>query len=83
MEIVLRKQGKSIVAELPPSVLEALGLAAGQKMRLDTTPDGRIILARKHRYRLAELIAQCDPKAPAPADLPRWDSAKPEGREAW
>lgn len=83
MEIVLRKYGNSTVAVLPPPVLKDLGLAAGQAMTLDTTPDGRIVLARKRKYRLADLIAQCDLKASPPEDLALWESAKPVGREVW
>jgi hypothetical protein len=37
----------------------------------------------QRKYVLAELIAQCDPKAPPPADLALWDSAKPVGQEVW
>lgn len=83
MEIVLRKYGNSTVAVLPPSVLKDLGLSAGQAMTLDTTDDGTIVLARKRKYRLADLIAQCDLGAAPPADFGLWDSAKPVGREAW
>ena len=83
MEIVLRKYGNSTVAVLPPAVLKDLGLAAGQHMTLVTNPQGEIVLARKRKYRLADLIAQCDPKAPAPKDLEAWDSTAPVGREAW
>ncbi len=83
MEVTLRRYGNSTVAVLPPPVLKDLGLAAGQSMRLDTTPDGKIVLARKHKYRLADLIAQCDLKAKPPADLKDWDAAKPIGREVW
>ena len=32
---------------------------------------------------LAALLAQCDPKAPPPADLALWDAARPVGHEAW
>jgi antitoxin ChpS len=60
-----------------------LGLSAGQTMTLDTTDNGQIVLAKKRKYILAELIAQCDPKAPPPADLALWDSAKPVGQEVW
>jgi antitoxin ChpS len=63
-------------------VLKDLGLAAGQAMTLDTTRDGRIILARKREYILPDLLAQCDPEAPPPADMALWDSAKPAGQEA-
>lgn len=83
MEVVLRKYGNSTVAVLPPAVLKDLGLKAGQAMTLDTTPEGRIVLEAKCRYTLAELIAQCDPKAPPPADLAAWDAARPVGGEVW
>lgn len=83
MEVVLRKYGNSTVLALPPAVLKDLGLEAGQAMTLDSTPDGRITLAPKRRHRLADLLAQCDPKAPPPADLALWESARPKGQEAW
>lgn len=83
MEVVLRKYGNSTVLALPPAVLKDLGLKAGQSMTLDSTPDGRITLAPKRRHRLADLLAQCNLKAPPPADLAPWDNARPAGREAW
>jgi antitoxin ChpS len=83
VEIILRKYGNSTVAVLPPAVLKDLGLAAGQQMTLATTQEGAIVLAPKRKYVLAELIAQCDPKAAPPADLALWESAKPVGNEAW
>lgn len=83
MEIVLRRYGNSTVAVLPPAVLRALGLAAGQAMTLSTSPEGGIVLAPSRRHALAELLAQCDTKAPPPADLAAWDDARPVGREAW
>lgn len=81
MDVVLRKYGNSTVAVLPPAVLKNLGLAAGQQMTLATNERGDIVLARKHRYRLSDLIAQCDPKAAPPSDIELWESAKPAGRE--
>ena len=83
MEVVLRKYGNSTVLALPAAVLKDLGLKAGQSMTLDSTPDGRITLVPKRRHSLAELLAQCDPKAPPPADLALWDNARPAGQEAW
>ena len=83
MEVILRKYGNSTVAVLPPAVLRDLGLSAGQVMTLDTTEQGAIVLARKRRYALVELIAQCDPKAPPPSDIALWDNAKPVGQEVW
>jgi antitoxin ChpS len=83
MEVVLRRYGNSTVAVLPPAVLKDLGLAAGQAMTLDTNDLGQIVLARKRKYVLADLIAQCDRRAPPPADLALWDAAKPAGQEVW
>jgi antitoxin component of MazEF toxin-antitoxin module len=74
MEVILRKYGNSTVAVLPPAVHKDLGLSAGQAMSLDTTAQGQIVLSRKRRYVLADMIAQCDRKAPPPADLARWDT---------
>jgi len=83
MELVLRKYGNSTVAVLPPAVLRELNLAAGQTMTLGTTAEGDIVLSPRHKYTLADLIAQCDPKAPPPADLALWDAARPVGGEVW
>ena len=83
MEVVLRKYGNSTVAVLPPAVLKDLGLSAGQTMSLDTTEQGQIVLSRKRRYVLADMIALCDRKAAPPADLALWDTAKPVGQEVW
>jgi antitoxin ChpS len=83
MEVVLRKYGNSTVMAFPPAVLKELGLKAGQAMTLNATSDGRITLVPKRRHKLADLIAQCDPKAPPPLDLRQWNHARPVGREVW
>ncbi|MCL2297388.1 MAG: ChpB-ChpS toxin-antitoxin system antitoxin [Proteobacteria bacterium] len=80
MEIVLRRYGNSTVAVLPPSVLKEFRLSAGQPMTL-TADDGKIVLTRKSKVTLADLIAQCDLSAPPPADLEWWDNARPVGNE--
>lgn len=80
MEVVLKKMGNSTALVVPPPVLRDLGIAAGQRMTLDTV-DGKIVLAPKRKHTLAELIAQCDPKAAPPADLAQWDAARPVGQE--
>jgi antitoxin ChpS len=83
VEVILRKYGNSTVLALPPAVLRELGLKAGQAMTLNTAPDGRITLVAKRRHTLADLIAQCDLKAPPPADLQLWNLVRPVGREVW
>ena len=83
MEVILKKYGNSTVAVMPPPVLRDLGIKAGQSMTLDTTADGKIVLSPKRRFRLAQLIAQCDLKAAPPADMALWDVARPVGQEVW
>lgn len=83
MEVILKKYGNSTVAVMPPPVLRDLGIKAGQSMTLDTTADGKIVLSPKRRFRLTELIAQCDLKAAPPADMALWDVARPVGQEVW
>jgi antitoxin ChpS len=81
IEIVLRKFGNSTGLALPPSVLKDLGLKAGQSMTIDTTSDGTITLSPKRKYTLSDLIAQCNTKAPPPAEMALWEAARPVGQE--
>ena len=81
MEIVLKKMGNSTALVMPPPVLKVLGIGVGHHLTLNTTPDGKIVLTPKRKYVLAEMIAQCDLKAPMPADLTLWDVAQPVGQE--
>ncbi len=81
MEVVLKKMGNSTALVMPPPVLKDLGIGVGQHLTLRTTPDGSIVLTPKRKFVLAEMIAQCDPQAPPPADLALWDVARPKGQE--
>lgn len=81
VEIVLRKFGNSTGVAFPPAALKDLGLKAGQALTMDTTVDGKITLSPKRRFSLSELIAQCDLKAPPPADIALWDESRPVGQE--
>jgi antitoxin ChpS len=83
MEIVLRKWGNSTVAVLPPVLLKALDLAAGQAMTLNVTSSGQITLSSRCIYTLEKLVTMCDAAASKPADLALWDTAKPIGNESW
>lgn len=83
MEVVLRKYGNSTVAVLPPAVLKNLGIKAGQSMTLTTTGERTITLSPKHKFSLANMLAQCDAKVPPPADMAPWDAARPVGQEVW
>ena len=86
MHLTLKKYGNSTVAVMPPMVLKALQISAGQEMTLDTTSDGKIVLSKVSqppKYKLEDLIAQCDLSAPQPDDMAKWDSITPVGNEVW
>jgi antitoxin ChpS len=83
MEAVLKKAGKSTVVVLPRTVLKKLGLGVGQRMSLEVTADGSIVLSAGRKHALADLIAQCNLKASPPADLALWKVARPIGQELW
>ena len=52
-------------------------------MTLDTNDQGQIVLARKRKYVLSDMIAQCNLKASPPDDVKLWDVARPVGQEVW
>lgn len=81
MEVALKRMGNSTAVVIPPPVLKDLGIGVGQIMTLETTADGKVVLAPKPKFVLADMIAQCDIKAPPPADLALWDVARPIGGE--
>lgn len=81
MEVQLKKMGNSTALIVPPPVLKDLGIGVGQTMTMDITPEGKILLSPKRRYKLADLIAQCDRKAAPPRDLALWDAARAVGQE--
>lgn len=86
MEIQLKKFGNSTGLTLPPSLIQALGLSAGQTVTVNTTADGGILIQPKHKrkkYTAAQLNALCDLKAPMPRDLVEWNELKPVCSEAW
>lgn len=78
----LRNVGGSVMMAIPKSLLDGLGFTVNSKV--DVSVDGgRLIVAPRKRpkYTLDELLAQCDPNAPAIDDA--WDAAPPVGREEW
>ncbi len=81
MEVALKKMGNSTAVVIPPPVLKDLGIGAGQRLTLNTTADGKIVLTPKRKYILADMLAQCDLNAPPPLDLALWDLARPMGGE--
>lgn len=78
----LRKVGGSTMLTVPPSVLNTMELGAGSRVDL-AVDNGRLIVqpVTRPRYSLDELIAQCDPSAPTPAEDQAWLEDGPVGNE--
>ncbi|GAB2884553.1 AbrB/MazE/SpoVT family DNA-binding domain-containing protein [Paraburkholderia jirisanensis] len=83
MELSIQKWGNSAAVRLPTALLEQLKVALGDKLEVDVRAEGIMLKPARHKYALDDLVAQCDPKAPMPADLAAWNSIRPVGREAW
>lgn len=83
MELSIQKWGNSAAVRLPATLLEQLKVALGDKLAVDVRPEGIMLKPARHKYALDELVAQCDPNAPMPADLTSWNNLEPVGREAW
>lgn len=78
----LRKVGGSVMLALPPAILDLLHLQAGASVGLAVV-DGRLVVepAPRKRYRLDELLAQCDADAEFSAEDRAWLDDAPVGRE--
>ena len=65
----LRSVGGSVVMAIPKHLLELVHLQAGSMVDIDVQ-HGRLIVApqKKKRYKLSELLAQCDPALPITAE---------------
>lgn len=80
----LRTVGGSVMMAIPKAILEALGLSANEKVGLSVA-DGRLVVepTPRPRYSLADLVAQCDPGAPASKEEREWMNLEPVGDEVW
>lgn len=78
----LRKVGGSIMLALPPALLDLLDLRPGAKVGLKVQK-GRLVIEPepRPRYTLAELLAQCNPRARRGKEERQWLDDKPAGGE--
>lgn len=69
----LRKVGGSVMMAVPPVLLELLNLQAGATVGV-AVENGRLVIEPKPRprYRLDELLAQCDASAELTAEEREW-----------
>ncbi|MES2018109.1 MAG: PbsX family transcriptional regulator [Pseudomonadota bacterium] len=83
MELSIQKWGNSAAVRLPTELLGILKVTLGDKLTVNMQTDGVLLKAKRPAYALADLVAQCDPSAPEPADMAAWSNVAPVGREAW
>lgn len=78
----LRKVGGSVMLAVPPAILDLLKLRAGATVGV-TVDNGRLIIepAAKPRYKLDELLAQCDAAAAPSREERAWLDDGPQGSE--
>ena len=78
----LRKVGGSIMLAVPPALLDILRLRSGAEVGI-TVESGRLVVEpqQRPRYRLDELLAQCDPKAAVTKEEREWLDDKSAGTE--
>lgn len=77
----LRKVGGSTMLAVPPALLDLLHLQAGSVVGLQVDGERLIVETQvKPHYTLEELLAQCDPEAPADEDR-TWIELRSVGRE--
>ena len=78
----LRKVGGSIMLAVPPALLDVLRLRSGAKVGI-AVESGRLVVEPQHRprYTLAELLAQCNPKAARTKEEREWLDSNPAGAE--
>jgi len=83
MELSIQKWGNSAAIRLPVELLKLLQIAAGDKLEVEVRAGALILKPKRASYSLAELVAQCAPNAPAPADVSAWTETRPAASEAW
>lgn len=78
----LRSVGGSIVMAIPKHLLELVHLQAGSLVDIDVQ-QGRLIVVpqKKKRYKLSDLLAQCDPALPMTTEEQAWLDAPAVGLE--
>ncbi len=82
MQTSLRKVGGSVMMALSPAFLEELKITSGSLVDVALL-EGRLVVKpiTKPKYKLADLLAQCDAKAKMPQEDKQWLGLTPVGNE--
>lgn len=86
MGVKIQQWGNSAAIRLPSTVLKQMSLVSGDVLSLNVDPDAQALTLKparaKPRYKLSDLMAQCDLTSPRPAELGTWNAMPAVGREA-
>ena len=75
MEIFVKKLGNSVGILLPSVLMRALNLSVGQSVNIEMIGGNLLVKPQTaRRYTLKELVAQCNPKSPMPAEVLEWEN---------
>ncbi len=77
MKLNIQKWGNSAAIRLPSAMLSQIGAGIGDAVEVDP----KAFRVARPKYKLKELMAQCNHTAPAPADAVAWESMTPVGAE--
>ncbi len=82
MHTNLRKVGGSVMLAVSPVSLKELQIACGSTVDVALV-EGQLVVrpVTKPQYALADLLAQCDPKAKMPSEDRQWLDSAPTGNE--
>ncbi|MGC7840737.1 AbrB/MazE/SpoVT family DNA-binding domain-containing protein [Pseudomonas wayambapalatensis] len=83
MEVKIQQWGNSAAIRLPSTILKQMRLSVGSVLSLDTATGSLVFkpVRSKPKYKLEDLMAQCDLGAPEPDELAAWNAIRPVGRE--
>ena len=82
MHTNLRRVGGSVMLAVSPVFLKELKIACGSTVDV-ALMEGQLVVrpVTKPQYALADLLAQCDPKAKMPSEDRQWLDSAPTGNE--
>jgi antitoxin ChpS len=77
MKLKIQKWGNGAAVRLPSKLLTQVGAKIGDSIEVD--PEA--IKVAKPKYKLSDLIAQCNKDAEPPVDMGSWNNKMPIGAE--
>lgn len=72
MKLKIQKWGNCAAVKLPTTLLSKISATIGDTLEID--PKAFRVVKRK--YKLDDLVDQCDKKAKPPTDLAKWDTGQ-------